>query len=337
MRTIGKHECGKTIGLALGLALAVFSTPVLSQTAPSTPLDDSDDLVVTLLGTGTPELVASRFGNATLVQAGGLNLLFDAGRGASLRLEQMGVSLGKIDCIFITHFHSDHVNGLSDVWMTGYLPPIGARKTPLQVYGPTGTEHLTKGLMNAHAEDMAIRQADEHVPQEGTQIEAHEFDKDGTVFDQKGVKVTAFAVNHGPLIKPSYGYRVDYKGHSVTLSSDTKYDPNVIKYGTGVDLLVHEVAIAPKQIENLPIIQRVMDHHTNAEDAGRVFAQAKPKLAVYYHIVRLRQPGVERVGIEEIVKRTRTTYDGPLVIGEDLMQFVIGRAISIVPFYSSRN
>ncbi|HXW27842.1 MAG TPA: MBL fold metallo-hydrolase, partial [Xanthobacteraceae bacterium] len=143
MRTIGKHECVKTTALALGLALAVFSTSVLSQTAPSTPLDDSDQLVVTLLGTGTPELVASSFGNSTLVQAGGLNLLFDAGRGASLRLEQMGVSLGKIDGIFITHFHSDHLNGLSDVWMTGYLPPIGARKTPLQVYGPTGTEHLT--------------------------------------------------------------------------------------------------------------------------------------------------------------------------------------------------
>jgi hypothetical protein len=46
---------------------------------------------------------------------------------------------------------------------------------------------------------------------------------------------------------------------------------------------------------------------------------------------------VQRVGIEEIAKRTRTTYDGPLVIGEDLMQFVIGQAISIVPFYSSRN
>ena len=337
MRKIRIHECGRTIALALGLALAVLSTPVLSQTAQVTSPDESDDLVVTLLGTGTPELVAGNFGNSTLVQAGGLNLVFDAGRGASLRLEQIGVSLGKIDGIFITHLHSDHVNGLSDVWMTGYLPPIGARKTPLQVYGPTGTEHMTKGLMNAHAQDMAIRHADELVPMEGMQIAAHEFDKDGVVFDQKGVKVTAFAVNHGALIKPSYGYRVDYKGHSVALSSDTKYDQNVIKHGTGVDLLVHEVAIAPKQIENLPIIQRVMDHHTSAEEAGRVFAQAKPKLAVYYHVVRLRQPGVPRVGIEEVAKRTRATYDGPLVLGEDLMQFVIGRGISIVPFYSARN
>lgn len=334
MHAIDRYQSARTVLVALGLTLGVFATPALAQTAPAAAADDTGDLVVTLLGTGTPELSTSSFGNSTLVQAGGLNLLFDAGRGASLRLEQMGVSLGRIDGVFITHFHSDHLNGLADVWMTGYLPPIGARKTALQVYGPVGTEHITQGLMNTYDKDIAIRQADEHVPPEGTRLQAHEYDKDGVVFDRNGVAVTAFAVNHGPQIKPSYGYRIDYKGHAVTLSSDTKYDPNVIKYGTGVDLLIHEVAIAPKEIESLPIIQRVMDHHTSAEDVGRVFAQAGPKLAVYYHMVRLRQPGVARVGIGEIARRTRTTYDGPLVIGEDLMQFVIGRGISVVPYYA---
>jgi ribonuclease Z len=328
----------RRLGLAIltTVLLGALATPGYAQGVPAAAPASDQSLVVTLLGTGTPELDPGRFGNSTLVQAGGVNLVFDAGRGVTIRLNQMGVSLGKIDAVFLTHFHSDHVNGLADLWMTGYLPPIGGRSSPLQVYGPPGTTHLTQGLMNTHEKDVSIREADEHVPAAGTEIEAHEFNQDGVVFEKNGVKVTAFEVNHGPLIKPSYGYRIDYAGHSATLSSDTKYNENVIKYGTGADLLVHEVAIAPKAIENLPIIQRVMDHHTSSEDVGRVFAQARPKMAVYYHIVRLRQPGVPPVGIEEVAKRTRETYDGPLVIGEDLMQFIIGRGITVMPLYSAK-
>ena len=31
-----------------------------------------------------------------------------------------------------------------------------------------------------------------------------------------------------------------------------------------------------------------------------------------------------------LITRTRTNYDGPLVIGEDLMSFIVGDAISII-------
>ncbi|NKF20749.1 MBL fold metallo-hydrolase [Solimonas marina] len=305
--------------------------------APPPPADDTQgEIVVTLLGTGTPLLLPSRYGNSTLVQAGGLNLVFDAGRGVALRLAQAGVSLGKIDGVFLTHFHSDHLNGLADLWMTGYIPPIGARSEPLDVYGPEGTAHIVNGLMETYSKDISIREADEHVPVDGTKMIAHEFSKDGVILDHDGVKVTAFEVNHGPLIKPSYGYRVDYAGHSVAISGDTKYNPNVIKYGTGTDVLIHEVAAAPKSIEGTPMIQRVMDHHTDPEDAGRVFSQAKPRLAVYSHIVRLARPGIAPVGIDEIVARTRTTYSGPLVVGEDLTRFVIGKSITVIPMYSDK-
>jgi ribonuclease Z len=324
------------IVLALGGILALGALPRMAaaQTPPASA--GNGELVVTVLGAGTPELLPRRFGNSTLVQAGGLNLVFDAGRGAAIRLEQMGVSLGKIDGLFITHYHSDHVNGLADIWMSGYLPPLGGRKTPLQLYGPTGIKHLAEGLRNTFSKDISIREADEHVPPAGTEIDAHEFDHDGVVFQKNGVTVTAFQVNHGPLIKPSYGYRVDYNGHSVTMSSDTKYNDNVIKYGKGADLLLHEVAIAPESIENVPMIQRVMAHHSSPEDAGRVFAQARPKLAAFYHIVRLRGPNAPRASLEEIATRTRKTYDGPLVLTEDLTQFVIGKGVTVIPLFTSK-
>jgi ribonuclease Z len=68
-------------------------------------------------------------------------------------------------------------------------------------------------------------------------------------------------------------------------SSDTRYSHNVIKYGAGADLLVHEVASAPPELMKEPYIQRIIGHHTTPREAGRVFAQTKPKLAAYTHLV----------------------------------------------------
>jgi len=262
-----------------------LSELLIPETRAAIPAPSKDEMAVTLLGTGTPVASPDRFGPATLVEAGGLTLLFDTGRGVTIRLNQLDIPFGKgIDAIFLTHYHSDHVNGLPDIWMVGYLPgPRAGRVKPMrlwgptgQLYGPTGVSRIAKNLMEAFSDDIRIRMADEHVPEAATQIEAHDFGSDGVIFDQDGVKVTAFEVNHGPLIKPAFGYRVDHAGRSVAISGDTKFNENVIKYGTGVDLLIHEVCVMPAALANNAVVQRIMDHHTSAEDAGTVFARAKP-------------------------------------------------------------
>lgn len=78
---------------------------------------------VTLLGTGTPNPQPERFGPATLVEAGSQRLLFDAGRGVTIRLNQLGIPMREVTAVFITHFHSDHLVGLADLWLIGWLPP----------------------------------------------------------------------------------------------------------------------------------------------------------------------------------------------------------------------
>jgi ribonuclease Z len=75
------------------------------------------------------------------------------------------------------------------------------------------------------------------------------------------------------------GYRIEYKGHAAVISGDTRYNQNVIKYGTGVDLLIHEVAIARPELMSNLFAQFIIAHHTSPHDAGRVFANAKLKLA----------------------------------------------------------
>jgi ribonuclease Z len=297
------------------------------------------DFHVTLLGTGIPVPDPDRFGPSTLVEAGAQKLLFDAGRGATIRLFQLHVSLSRVGPLFLTHFHSDHTSGIPDIWLSGWLGGPWARRTsPFRVIGPTGTKELMLHLEEAYKADIKIRMADEHYPAEGIRVLVDEFSGGRLVYEKDGVRVTAFEVDHGDLIKPAYGYRVDYNGHSVVISGDTRFNTNVIKFGTGADLLIHEVAAVKPELLKDPQVQRVMAHHTSPQDAGKVFSQVGPKLAVYTHLVLLNRPTIPAVTSKELVAQTRQTYAGPLVVGEDLMSFAISDSgVEIVPASTARS
>lgn len=292
------------------------------------------DFKVTLLGTASPTPRPDRFGPSTLVEAGDQKLLIDAGRGVPIRLRQIGVPMGKIDVLFITHYHSDHVSGIPDVWLTGWLSPtFGRRTAPFHVIGPVGAKSLMANLEKAYALDIKIRLEDEKLPPEGIATAVEEFDKDGTVYEKNGVRVIAFAVEHGAAIKPAVGYRIEYKGHAVVLSGDTRYEQNVIKHGAGADLLIHEVGSARPELMAASVpVQRIIAHHTTPREAGMVFSQAKPKMAVYAHIVLLSSEKIPEPTLDDVVAETRQTYAGPLTIGEDLMSFEIGDTVTVRPY-----
>jgi ribonuclease Z len=293
------------------------------------------DFRVTLLGTGTPIPVPDRFGPSTLVEAGDQKLLIDAGRGASIRLHQLGVPIGSIDALLLTHYHSDHTVGIPDVWLTGWLEAyFGTRSVPLRVIGPVGAKALMTHLERAYAADVNIRIEDEKLAPQGATIDVSEFDADGVVYEKNGVRVIAFEVDHGDAIKPAYGYRIEYDDRSVVISGDTRFNHNVVRYGAGADLLIHEVAIVRPELLTEPFIQRIMAHHTTAREAGTVFAQARPKLGVYTHLVFLASKTVPRATEEELIAETRLTYGGPLEVGEDLMSFDIGAEVSVRRFMS---
>lgn len=291
----------------------------------------AQDFRVTLLGTGDPIPRTDRFGPATLVQVGNQELLFDVGRGAATRLVQMGVALSALDATFLTHFHHDHLVGLDDVWMTGWIPPpFGRRSEPMEIWGPTGTANLLSSLEKAFELNTSTRIPDELLVPEGAVLIAHEFDEDGVVYEKNGVKVTAFAVDHGELIKPAYGYRIDYDGRSVVISGDTKFDRNLIAAAKGADLIIHEVALASDELlASSEQFRRIVAHHTTPEEAGIVFAEVNPKLAVYTHFVILSGPTIPEAPLSTLIPRTRMNYKGPLVVGEDLMSFDVGDTVSI--------
>ena len=280
---------------------------------------------VTLLGTGSPVPSIERFGPSTLVEAGGLTLLFDCGRGVTQRLVQAEKPLPQVDRLFLTHLHSDHLLGIPDLMLVGW---IRARETPFQVWGPEGTHDMMSHLLEAFQFDIHMRRdVDEMLSPEGISVIGNDIQQ-GVAFQMDGVRVTAFDVEHGP-VKPALGYRIDYAGRSVALSGDTCFSENLIEHARGVDLLVHEV-LAPEAFQaqsphlSPPLIQRVMDHHVTPEQAGEVFSRVMPKLAVYSHIVPAH--GVD----QEIIEGTRKTYSGEFAVGVDLMAIEVGDEVEIV-------
>jgi ribonuclease Z len=268
---------------------------------------------VVLLGTGTPAPLTDRLGPSILVEAGTEKLIVDVGRDVVIRLNQIGIPFADVTGILFTHLHADHVSGVPDLWLTGRFAGQG-RPANLDVWGPAGTQNLISHLAQAYQFDLSVRPR--LTPAQGALV-PHEIDE-GVVFSRNGVAVSAFTVDHVPV---SLGYRIDYGGHSVVLSGDTRVSPRLIEKSAGVDLLVHEVAATAPSSQTADTA-RIMSLHVSPEEAGTIFSKVRPKLAVYSHIVTFG------VSDDDLLSRTRTTYSGPLVVGTDLMSFEIGEAVT---------
>jgi ribonuclease Z len=288
---------------------------------------------VTLLGTGGgpggggPNMITKKMNANTLVEAGGQQFLFDAGRGAMLRIASLSPKhIVRTNKVFLTHLHSDHIVDLSDLFLNGSGQ---GKRTNFFVWGPIGTQAMTSHLVKAYDWDLRYRtnRRRPKLKMIGKDV------REGTIYEQAGVKVTAFDVDHWPPQKtkrertsyPAVGYRLDYSDRSVVISGDTRPTKNMIKFASGVDLLIHEVHVGldfrkrrsgPRPLRG--------SHHTSPHEAGEIFTQARPKLALYTHIV---WGGMTE---KDLVDLTRQTYNGPLVVGQEMMQIRIGDTVEIL-------
>lgn len=263
-----------------------------------------------LLGTGFPRPDAQHAGASTAIVAGDKWFVVDAGRGATLRIAGTSEKYEQLRAVFLTHLHSDHTAGLPDLFITSWQ--FGRQTTPLELYGPAGTQQLADAMLKFFEYDIHIRRdVQERHPAAGATIHVHTV-KEGVIYDDGDVKVTAFAVDHRP-VEPAFGYRFDSHGKSIVISGDTRPSDNLVKFAKGADVLIHE-AYLPEffaRVDSPEVAKKLSAYHTSAEEAGIIAARARVKTLVLTH----RIPAGEEKTFRQ---RASKNFHGRLIIGNDL-------------------
>lgn len=321
------RSAGRQIGQALFARAA--ANAVGRDVTPSLP----DGLHVALCGAGSPMPDPTRAGPCVAVLAGERFFVVDAGAGSPRNLIRMGLPPGKIDAVLLTHFHSDHIDGLGELMLQRW---VGATRTsPLPIYGPEGVDRIVEGFNAAyeldsdyrlahHGESIAPRQGAGGKPKPFALSPAESGD-DVIVFEEGDLTITAIRVDHEP-IEPAVGYRFDYKDRSAVISGDTAPSPSLAAAARGTDVLFHE-ALDPDLVgilnaegkrRGLRVVERVthdiLDYHTSPEQAAETATQADARFLVLYHIVPpLPSPLLYPAFLGDAAKH----FDGPIVVGED--------------------
>lgn len=283
-----------------------------------------DELTAVLLGTGSPNSVPGRSRPAVAVMAADRFFLVDCGGGVCERLMQAGIPPERISDVFITHHHSDHNSGFMDLFITGLVGGFEKKRNlPLRVHGPTNTRDIIGKFMDAMEWDISIRRRHQKDPPEPYRVEIYE-KNDGVVYDDKGIRITAFTVDHG-IVKPSVGYKFEYKNRSIVISGDTRPCEKMVCHASGADVLIHE-AYSNKWISEgvrrYPHMRKtagnIINYHSSVIDAARIAEKAKVKCLVYTHLMPSPSPVwyFER----SWAAGASNAYSGKIIIGRDLME-----------------
>ena len=311
----------------------IFATAVERGVSGNVLSDLPDGLHVILVGTGSPLGDPLRMGPSTVVLAGQRVFVIDAGSGSPRNFAQIGLSPGTIEAVFLTHFHSDHIDSLGELMLQRWVG--GAHQSPLPVYGPNGVEQVIEGFNLSYAQDHRYRTAHHGVdvaPPSGAGGVAMPFALSApseTLIDDAGLKVIAYRVDHSP-VEPAVGYRFDYKGRSVTLTGDTGPTPVVAQVAKESDLLVSEalnadmVGVIETALETqgnkrlAKIMFDIPSYHITPVQAAEAAAAARVKTLAISHIV----PQVPTPYLNAYyLKGTSDVFKGEIVLGQDGMMF----------------
>ncbi len=269
---------------------------------------------ITLLGTGCPQVSPRRFGPASLVRAGGRSFLIDCGSGVTQRLVEAGSSGAAVDALLLTHLHSDHLVDLYQLIVSGWHQ---GRDQPQRIFGPVGTRAFAEATMAVWQREREQRIAWERRPSTaGLELEIVEFEA-GTIWDADGVRITAFEVDHRPVV-PAFGFRFATAGCQAAFSGDTRVCDNLVRAAAGVDLLIHECFLheamqARRGGRTDQGFENVAAYHTLSSEVGKVAARAGAAMLALNHFVPVE---FDR---EALLREVQADFAGPVVIGEDLL------------------
>ena len=273
---------------------------------------------ITLLGTGSPLPSATCAGPSTLVQAGGQNIVVDAGRGVIMRLVGAMCPPPFISAVILTHLHSDHICDLNDIITTRWISTPAA--TPLPIYGPKGTQKMIDGLLAMLSQDETYRldHHDDLRAAGGMKVEVHEVEA-GESFAIGDVKISVHATDHRP-VAPTVGFRIEHEGIVGALAGDTIPCDGLYEMCKNADIYVQTVLREDLVRTFAPLVPTgerfldILDYHSTVQQAAQTATKCNVKTLLLTHFVPAIQPGQE----EEWRAMAAEHFAGDIVVGPDL-------------------
>ncbi len=289
---------------------------------PNTEILGDDELRITALGTGMPNQTRAAVSISYLVELGnGDKFLFDTGSGMLANLFSLRPDFEKLDKVFASHLHVDHVGDFMAFHIASWL---SGRYSPLHIYGPTGstpelgTKAFVESMQTGYAWDLATRTG--ALPDAGAKIEVHEFNylqENVIVYQENGVTIRSWPAIHS--LDGSVSFGLEWNGLKYVFGGDTYPNKWYIEYAKNADVASHEAFLPPKALaayfgwslaQATYVSTRI---HTEPQAFGKVMSQINPRLAVGYHSVQSPENNAA------IMDGVRKTYDGPLALARDLM------------------
>lgn len=294
---------------------------------PQTEIVGPDEMFIVALGTGMPTpITRAQKSSAWYVELGNGDIfLFDVGSGSTENLFALRPDFNRVNKAFLSHLHTDHVGDVDSLWVGGWL---SGRYGPLHIYGPSGakpelgTAAFVEGLKVAYAWDISGRSG--ALPDAGGQLIAHEFDykkENVVVYKENGVTITAWPAIH--ILDGPVSYRLEWNGLSFVFGGDSYPNKWFIKNAQNADFVIHECFYTPEGlasylgwgIRQATFVSSYI--HTPPAAFGKIMSMVKPRLAVGYHSILVPEMH------QQILEGVRTTYDGPLIIADDLMAWTV--------------
>jgi ribonuclease Z len=289
---------------------------------PNTERLGADEMRITALGTGMPNQTKRAVSISYFVELGnGDKFLFDIGMGAMGNLFSLRPDFSKIDKVFASHLHVDHVGDFMGLHIGSWL---SGRYTPIHFYGPSGSspelgsKAFIESMQTGYAWDIATRTG--ALPDQGGHIVVHEFDykqENEVVYQENGVTIRSWPAIHS--LDGAVSFSLEWNELKYVFGGDTYPNKWYMEFAAGADVASHECFLPPKALaayfgwdlaQATYVSTRI---HSEPQAFGKVMATLKPRMAVGYHSVQSPENNAA------IMTEVRKVYDGPLTIARDLM------------------
>ena len=334
---------------AISVAAFTFATSpsVAAAAGHAERAGESKRTEVLFLGTaGGPPLRVDRSEPSTLLIVDGRFYLIDCGIGTMRRMLRAGVESEQVRTIFFTHLHADHDLGLADVMANDFFRQrTTGRAEPIDIYGPPQTKELVDAAF--HFITVGFRPFENFPPRADGSYRSpfvtHEFDRDGVIFQDDRIRVTAAENSHYALMPPqsrgqfkSFSYRIATPHGVIVFTGDTGPSEAVERLARGADVLVAEAnSRDPQDAETFTASMAARNHwspeqakafrahfeveHLDTREIGHLAAKARVKAVLLYHYVP-----ENKADQAAYVTGVRTLFHGRVFAPDDLDRYCLG-------------